>query len=66
MLEIFLTVLGMLLFVKFLRWVFKSSKKKTKALPEFKKCPACAEPIRYEAIKCRHCYESLVPQERPR
>ena len=29
-------------------------------LPEFKKCPFCAEQIRIDAIKCKHCGSSLV------
>lgn len=28
------------------------------------RCPACAEPVRREAIKCKHCGGTLVPQPR--
>lgn len=27
--------------------------------PEFKNCPACAEEVKFEALKCKHCGESL-------
>jgi hypothetical protein len=29
-----------------------------------KKCPYCAEPIKLEAIKCKHCGSSLMPTEK--
>jgi len=29
-------------------------------LPDFKKCPFCAEQVRLEAQKCRHCGSSLL------
>jgi hypothetical protein len=28
----------------------------------YKKCPFCAEPIRREAVKCKHCGETLQEQ----
>lgn len=30
---------------------------------EYRKCPFCAEPVRKEAVKCRHCQSSLPPPE---
>lgn len=30
---------------------------------DFKKCPYCAEPVRLEAIKCKHCGSALVSVE---
>lgn len=29
----------------------------------YKKCPFCAEPVRREAIKCKHCGSELPPAE---
>ena len=31
-------------------------------LPEFKKCPFCAEQVRWDAVKCKHCGSSLPAQ----
>nr|WP_156605909.1 zinc ribbon domain-containing protein [Burkholderia pseudomallei] len=30
---------------------------------EYKKCSFCAEPVRLEAVKCRHCGSTLEPDE---
>ncbi|MGN6231474.1 MAG: zinc ribbon domain-containing protein [Trinickia sp.] len=30
---------------------------------EYKKCPFCAEPVRLEAVKCRHCGSTLERDE---
>jgi hypothetical protein len=27
---------------------------------EYKKCPMCAEPVRKEAVKCKHCHSQLT------
>ena len=27
---------------------------------DYKKCPFCAEPVRKEAVKCRHCQSELI------
>jgi hypothetical protein len=32
---------------------------------EYKKCPFCAEAVRKEAIKCRHCGSSIGPTPTP-
>lgn len=29
--------------------------------PEYRKCPFCAEDIKFEAIKCKHCGSSIEP-----
>jgi hypothetical protein len=31
----------------------------------YKKCPHCAEQVRVEALKCRYCSSSLVPESAP-
>jgi hypothetical protein len=33
---------------------------KTGAFGEYKKCPFCAESVRREAVKCKHCQSSLT------
>src|SRR5581483_3091087 len=33
--------------------------------PEFKKCPHCAEAIRYEAVLCRFCQKEVVGDHVP-
>jgi len=30
---------------------------------EYKKCPFCAEPVRLDAVKCRHCGSTLESDE---
>jgi len=35
----------------------------TRQFGEYKKCPFCAEPVRLEAVKCRHCGSTLEPDE---
>lgn len=30
---------------------------------QYRKCPFCAEPVRVEAVKCRHCGSALDPAE---
>lgn len=30
---------------------------------EYRKCPFCAEPVRIEAVKCKHCSSALDPGE---
>lgn len=30
---------------------------------EYRKCPFCAEPVRVEAVKCKHCGSALDPAE---
>jgi hypothetical protein len=29
---------------------------------DYKKCPYCAEPVRREAVKCKHCGSTLEPE----
>ncbi|HHT9007274.1 TPA: zinc ribbon domain-containing protein [Burkholderia cenocepacia] len=30
---------------------------------KYRKCPFCAEPVRTEAVKCKHCGSALEPAE---
>lgn len=30
---------------------------------DYRKCPFCAEPVRNEAVKCKHCGSSLEPTD---
>lgn len=32
---------------------------------EFKKCPYCAESVRHEAVKCKHCGSDIPPPTLP-
>jgi len=41
----------------------KEGEDNSSATPTFKKCPFCAEAIRYEAIKCKHCGSDLPSVE---
>ena len=34
---------------------------KPTTIPEFKKCPFCAEDVRQDAIKCKHCHSEIGP-----
>ncbi len=62
-------VLGVIVIVLMeppLKAVEESGKRTAVSLGEsadFRKCPYCAEAIRKEAIKCRHCQSEVAPLE---
>lgn len=59
MLVIAYTCLGMGFLLAIFNPATKELAAKTGAHGEYKKCPFCAEAVRREAVKCKHCQSDL-------
>lgn len=49
------------LFISLSRPTAEASAARTGAQGDFRKCPFCAEAIRKEAVKCKHCGSAVDP-----
>lgn len=56
------TVIG---WIAALIWAFSDNTNEVSSKRADRKCPFCAEVIKKEAVKCRHCGSDLVQKEIP-